>query len=484
MNFQESVSSSLLSQFSEWITQEIGISFSEKNKDEFLQRIKLATLAFGFSTIEALMAHFLSSSTPEQLRKLAEHLTVGETYFFRDPISFQLFQYKLVPLLLQRHQSDFHLRIWSAGCCTGEEAYSIAIALEQALPPSEPWRVTIIATDINERFLEKASQGIYRSWSFRNNHPLLQQNYFQQKTPGFFKINERFKKNIQFIPFNLIQQPFSSLLPPQTHFDIIFCRNVLMYFSLEQRLHVLKKFRDILTEEGWLLIAPAELSSHFDVFFTPIKYSESILYQKTNSLPFSQSANFAIPLTEKPLYFQTITEKTNFLDIPSTAPSETFHSETLQNLEPIEHHFVEKPKILIFPSLEQTQLLANQGRITEALHLCDQALHQDSFHLEFLLLKANLFESQKQVEETIRVLKQILYIQPNFAYVHFRLGALFRQQKKEELAEKFFQKAIQLLNALRPEEIILKSEQLTAKMLLESIYSRKLLREGGSLGND
>lgn len=156
----------LLSRLSDFLEAQMGLHFPRARWRDLERGIAAASRESGYAQAEAYIQWLLSAPlTRTQIEGLASHLTVGETYFFREKRSLDILEQQILPELLRaRAQTEKHLRIWSAGCCTGEEPYSIAMLLDRLIPDSENWNLTILATDINPRFLRKAVQGIYGTW--------------------------------------------------------------------------------------------------------------------------------------------------------------------------------------------------------------------------------------------------------------------------------------------------------------------------------
>src|SRR5258708_24852169 len=159
----------LLSLFSRFVEKETGLHFPKDRWADLERGILAAAHEFGSQSAESCILKLMASPlTKEQIETLAASLTVGETYFFRDKKVFEVLETDILPGLIQsRRGGEQRLRIWSAGCCTGEEPYSLAMLLTRMLPDIADWRITIVATDINARFLRKASEGIYGQWSLR-----------------------------------------------------------------------------------------------------------------------------------------------------------------------------------------------------------------------------------------------------------------------------------------------------------------------------
>jgi chemotaxis protein methyltransferase CheR len=136
---------------------------------------------------------------------LASHLAVGETYFFREPAMFEALEHEVLPpLVASRRSTGKSLRIWSAGCCSGEELYSLAIVLERTIPDLQDWNLTLLGTDIQPQFLHKARHGLYRDWSFRNVPDWIRQRYFSRDEEGNHAIAPALRRRVTFDYLNLI----------------------------------------------------------------------------------------------------------------------------------------------------------------------------------------------------------------------------------------------------------------------------------------
>src|SRR5512138_1766052 len=177
---KQCISPRQLSTLSDLITRKLGIHFPQKRWNDLERRIQQAVVDFGFDDVDSCVTWLLSTKLlPEQVTVLARHLTIGETYFFRETSSFEQLEQRILPeLIAARRGRDQRLRIWSAGCSSGEEPYSIAILLTRLLPDLREWHITILATDLNQAALAKAARGIYGDWSFRGAPPWLKQRYF------------------------------------------------------------------------------------------------------------------------------------------------------------------------------------------------------------------------------------------------------------------------------------------------------------------
>jgi chemotaxis protein methyltransferase CheR len=206
---------------------------------------------------------------------LLERLLTQETSFFRYPAVYDALEKKILPEL---HEKKFWmdprtLRIWSAGCSTGEEPYSIAVTLCESLKFAEAWEIEILATDISRRALRHAERGVYSRRSLQEVSLGQLVNYFTAGKHGF-QVKPRIRRMISFAQMNLAESVYVG------KFDCIFCMNVLMYFSLERRLQILRRFYDALEPGGYFLLGHAESLANVSLNFEPMVWGDTRLYRK------------------------------------------------------------------------------------------------------------------------------------------------------------------------------------------------------------
>src|SRR3990170_706501 len=273
---------SLLSRLSDFLESQVGLHFPRERWRDLERGIAAASRESGYSEAEVFIHWLLSAPlTRTQIEGLASHLTVGETYFFREKRSLDILEQQILPELLRaRAQTEKHLRIWSAGCCTGEEPYSIAMLLDRLIPDFEKWNLTILATDINPHFLRKAARGVYGAWSFRDTPGWIKDRYFNRRQDGRFEIQPRIRRMVTFSYLNLAEDAYPSLVNGTNAMDVILCRNVLMYFAQQRARKVVDKLQRSLVDGGWLITSPAETSTVLFSAFTAVEFPGAFLYRK------------------------------------------------------------------------------------------------------------------------------------------------------------------------------------------------------------
>lgn len=221
------------------------------------------------------------SNREKELGCVVDVLTTNETYFFREMNQLRTFGGEIIPEVAGRKKKN-RLRLWSAGCSTGEEAYTLAMIMMEH-PSLRGWEIEIFASDISQRVLEAARKGIYRTSSFRSMEPSFREKYFRRLDSGRLRIDDKVKGLVNFGYLNLLQDDKWTILGS---FDIIFCRNVMIYFNLESRKRMVGNFHRKLDEGGFLLLGHAESLMNISTAFALRHFRHDMVYQKP--LPESQ----------------------------------------------------------------------------------------------------------------------------------------------------------------------------------------------------
>jgi chemotaxis protein methyltransferase CheR len=231
----------------------------------------------GLASGTDLLAHVRGSST--EYEALLERLLTQETSFFRYPAVFEALEKRILPEVQERKfwENPRTLRIWSAGCSTGEEPYSVAITVAEALKFAEAWEIEILATDISRRALRHAERGVYSKRSLQNVSLGQIEAHFSNTKSGF-QVKPRVRRMISFAQMNLVESVYVGKI------DCIFCMNVLMYFSEERRLRILRRFYDALEPGGYFLLGHSETLTNVPVRFEPIVLGDCRLYRKPGAV--------------------------------------------------------------------------------------------------------------------------------------------------------------------------------------------------------
>jgi len=223
--------------------------------------------------------HFLryDRKREEEIVVLVDNLTTNETYFFREGAQLKAFSDEILPELRSRNTGKKSLRIWSAGCSTGEEPYTIAILLLESGNWWHDWQVEIMGSDINQRVLHTARKGMYKKGSHRATPPDMLRKYFVEEGKGDYRIVDAVRQLVSFSYVNLLDPFKTSLI---RDLDIIFCRNVIIYFDRNAKKKVIETFYDKLQEGGYLLLGHSESLISISAAFTLRTLQHDMVYQK------------------------------------------------------------------------------------------------------------------------------------------------------------------------------------------------------------
>ena len=434
----------LLEVVSQSIEAQLGLHYPPERWPDLDRGLRGAAKELGFDCVEkCARALVLAKLERAQIDALAAHLTIGETYFFREPAVFAALASHVLPALVRSRQGRAkRLRIWSAGCCTGEEPYSIAIALRRAIPDVEDWQITILATDINPRFLHKAAAGVYGDWSFRGVPEELRATWFRRLPERQFEILPVIRKMVDFSCLNLVEDIYPSLANDTNAMDLIFCRNVLMYFSREQMRKVIVKFHRSLVAEGALLVSATESARELFLEFTPDDIPGIALYRKGAPAPRPE------------------------MIVPAAAPV------PMQIPEPVPRLPVLQPSPMPPPDpADEARRLANEGKLSEALAACEQAIAADKLVAAHHYLRGAVLQEQNAFDEAAAAFRRALYLDPDFVIVHFALGHLFQRQGRGRDAARCFANARSLVHDRAPASVLPESDGITAGRLLAILDS-------------
>jgi chemotaxis protein methyltransferase CheR len=212
-----------------------------------------------------------------ELVVLIDNLTTNETYFFRESPQLRAFSDEILPELRRSLADRKVLRIWSAGCSTGEEPYTIAILLLESGDWWRDWQVEILGSDINQRVLHTARKGVYKKSAHRATSPEMLAKYFAQDEKSDYRIIDRVKELVSFSSVNLLDPHKTSLI---SNMDVIFCRNVIIYFDREAKKKVIESFYQKLREGGYLLLGHSESLINLSNAFMLRTLKNDMVYQK------------------------------------------------------------------------------------------------------------------------------------------------------------------------------------------------------------
>ncbi len=370
-------------------------------------------------------------NSPEEIQNLTDLLTNNETYFFRERSHFQICIDHLIPDILKRKKA---IKIVSAGCSTGEEPYSLAIALADRYGMDIFDTVSIFGFDINQTVLRAAKNGEFRSNSFRDDGTAYRGKHFQKTEQGNYKLNLLIKGAVQFFHVNLSQSHFPKEL---CNVDIIFYRNVSIYFSQQTKKLILNNLRKALNDNGHLILSSTETFSHgleglvleeIDGHFFYIKKNvvkqipqKTLPKIKRNEVPRSSALeNRKIPTAPKPLFDKDknpsyLFERGLEYAIKKNYEKSFSYLEALLALEPA--------------NIEAQNLCAtiyiNLQQLEKAKERCQNVVALDEWNLEARLLSGIVARMEDNYKDAVKWFKSVSFIQPSCWTAHMYLAELY-----------------------------------------------------------
>lgn len=389
-----------------------------------------------------------------------EHLiigiTVGETYFFRDKNQMKMLENEIFPEIIsnKRSTNNLSLRIWSAGCASGEEIYTIAMMLNDLLPDIKNWNISLLGTDINTQALQKALSGIYSEWSMRSCSESIINKYFSREGNKYI-LSERIRRLVTFDYLNLNDDAYPSIFNGTNSQDLILCRNVLIYFDSGKITSLMRKLSACLVPDGYLLLGASD----------PIdsKAKDHQLHFRHNML-FSRMQPQEKPPTETKFTVETIKVKPAE---PRPVITSSHHNlstsvaEILPERAQIDYllntaqwqpllNKIESVKVISdttgFYTYARGTAYANLGNLTKATQLIEEALHiaptNEIYHFTYALV---LIENNKLIEAE-NELRKAIFLNNDLLVAHYQLGLLLLRNHKYEAGIKSLRNALTIIN--------------------------------------
>jgi chemotaxis protein methyltransferase CheR len=247
-----------------------GINLTEQKRSLIVGRLQKSLQELKLKTFEQYYKHLVNDRSKKSLNDLINKISTNYTYFFREKAHFELLLNTALPAIINRlrSQNNRDIRIWTAGCSTGEEPYTLAMLLMEYLGNEyHLWDGGILATDISDNVLGIARKGQYQSEKVNQLPPNLKHKYFSPSVNGIMTVKEKVKREVTFRRFNLMNPQF----PFKKPFHIIFCRNVMIYFDQKTRENLIKKYYDNIEAGGYLFIGHSETIGRTQQYFKYLK---------------------------------------------------------------------------------------------------------------------------------------------------------------------------------------------------------------------
>ncbi len=463
-----------------------GLTFPENRREITEAALRRAMTHAG----EANADHFALrvERDPETYATALTELTVGETYFFRDPAQWELIRAQIVPELLRVHPDGRGIRAWSAGCASGEEAYTLGIVMREAgcVDPS------ITGTDLCEHRLARASRAIYTKWSMRGVNEPTRRRYFAA-TGQYFHLLPEFR-DVAFRPLNLVSAGYGVEGQELSGLDLILCRNVLIYIEPDVTTAIFARLVSALRPGGWLMVAASDPQPESGLPLDVVVTEAGLLYRKRDAdatvaeLPELASASTHIwrpePIAPARRVPAPVTRLTRAPSSPP-APSQRAALEAYQRSDysaaiDLANGEIASGRETVSTWVVLTRSYANLGRLGDASAACTRALARHPATAELHILDSTLAAQRNQYAVAAESARRALYVDRSLAAAHVALGTALLRGSDPTAADRALRAAERLLTEIAPTAIVEASDGTSAADMLSAVRAhRALLAEGG-----
>ena len=422
-----------LARFSDLIEERCGLHFHEGRRAALSAAVRARMEQLGLVRIEDYYDHLRvhpAAAIEDGFRKLINLVTITETCFLRDPEQFRLLRHILPGLLAERAaQGERTLRIWSAGCSTGAEAYSVALTLwEMGLYGADAeWTFEIVGTDVNTEALDAARQGVYSRRTLRNVEGNWLQQYFQPEG-NRFRLNDEIRRCVRFQYGNLSEAPLSS---PSIGQDIVLCKNVAIYFRPEAARRLVSQLHERLNDGGYLLLGHSESLWQISDQFTLVEHQGGFCYRK-GSDPVTIFAN--PPAGSAQAKIVTVSDPFDAATGRYERCMALFRAGGLTEAEGSLHLLIDSSPTFVPARLLLGGVYAHSGRYEEALQEAKAILRLSDLEPRAYLLMGMIAARLGRQDEALQALRRALYLDDSLALAHFWLGNLYRDRNDIERA--------------------------------------------------
>jgi chemotaxis protein methyltransferase CheR len=445
----------LFSRLKEYVIESTGLSYYSDKDADLARRIRRRLSDFGFQNCASYLELLRDPAQgPSEMDALIEEITIGETYFFRHREHFDALRDLVLPDLIARNAENRRLRVWCAGCADGAEPYSLSILLRRELAHLLlGWEVSILGTDINRQCLATAREGRFEQWTLRSTPEELRRACFAEKGKAW-TIAPEYKAGVSFQFHNLAEDAF----PPQPNdpspFDLIICRNVMIYFGPKLTRSIVRRFHDCLAPWAWLLVGPCEPNMTCFTSFRAVNAPGVTLYQRPGvpAPDFVEAVSFpSLPLPEVPL---PVAPRPADAEVPA----------------------VDARTESTIPTLADLRKSADEGDWQNAARRGKELLEFDNLNALAHFNYALVLEQMGNYAESERSLRKAIYLDRQAVLAHYHLGLLLRSQGDLRQAERSFNNTLNLLAPLSGDEILTDADGITvlelrkmAQMQIESL---------------
>ncbi|MDR7276249.1 protein-glutamate O-methyltransferase CheR [Catenuloplanes atrovinosus] len=424
------------------LAERLGMTFDAKRDDLLAEVLRTRAEQHRMSERDYL-DRLTADPERAELRALAEVVTINETYFFRNIEQFHALAEVAIPDRMRARASVKALRLLSVGCSSGEEPYTLAaVTLERV--PSE-WHVSIVGLDINRAVLRRAAAGRYGSWSLRETPASIRQRWFHARDGGV-EVDQRLRARVQFVEHNVVND--DPVLWAHQSYDVIFCRNMLMYLTDEVRRGTIARITRALAPGGYLFLGHTDsLGSRPEGL--EVRHTHGTFYYRRTEQAMAPAPAVREPRIP-PATPPTAPPLRGYERALSLLREERFH-EALTAVESVPAPESRLPRVLVL----RGALLAHAGDTGRAAALCERLVAEDALNADAHYVIGVCHEGDASPAAAGRHHQLAAYLDPGFAMPRMRLGMLAKQAGDRQTAARELDRAVTLLRGETDDRILL-----------------------------
>ena len=472
-----------ISRVAKWLHAHAGLTFPSNRRESAELGIRRVMGRAGIKSVSEFGNRLERGGV--LLDDLIAELTIGETFFLREPNQLEFIQREVLPAASGRDGSCRAIRVWSAGCASGEEPYSLAILLQKTGCLNS---ARIIGTDLSVARLLTARRGRYRSWSLRGVPEAIVNQYFE-RDGAVFTLKKELRSAVDFSLLNLAEDVYPSPATGVFGMDVILCRNVLIYFDAPTVAQVAQRLINTLSDDGWLFLGASDPSLSGLVPCDVVMTGAGIAYRKPGagkrsvsgsvfaSLPPANDTNdiaaipSAPPASQHPAPLASARSRAPVTSLPGPPPAHAeietaYVAGDYDRVAILAREMLEGGDTAELVSVALVRSLANRGMLQEAIDECAAALARTSMSAELHYLASMLQAQKGEHDDAVRSARRALYLDPELTVAHLALAEVLARTGDTRAAKTALRNAERLLEAATPESRVRATDGETASRLL------------------
>lgn len=492
------MSEQLQDEYISFIHKRVGILINRDHR-ELIKAISSACDKYNSSPEEYLEVLKKADDNSEALSHLVSSITIGETYFFRDKQQIKLLRDVVLPKIIEKkvNLGEKTIRVWSAGCSSGEEIYTFVMLLKDLLPKMDEWQCYFLATDINIDVLKKGISGRYGEWSMRSIPGEYLARYFVKNGP-VYQLHEDIRKRVTFEYVNLNTETYPSIMNGTMSQDLIICRNVLIYFDNDHIKTILERLSKCIVDDGYILLGASDPIAMMNTGIGSVHGYPS-LFMKKSSMPAVTAADTVrratLPFNEKTFQIENLTPvrhairqteikreekksttttlQRNISDAVNVLMQEEKWAELIGKLDMC----AMTGKLTAAQLVAKATALANVGKTTDAIKACEESLQLNKMNKEAYFLYAVTLSEVKRNKEAEAAYRKALYIDPDFLLCRYQFGLFLIHMDRFQEGIKALENTVKSASQFDEAAVVPDSQNLKYKDLITVLKNEIALHQ-------